>query len=92
MSDEEVINPKPEIEEACKPSCIKAWLQYEVCLLSCPVRNLFIMKLMIGIIYCRRLVKSVLLKTQQERLTALVRYVFCPFCGLLQPPPGNIMK
>ena len=39
MADEEVINPKPEIEEACKPSCIKAWLQYEVWLLFCTLRN-----------------------------------------------------
>jgi len=29
MSDD-VVNPKPEIEEACKPKCIKAWLEYEV--------------------------------------------------------------
>jgi hypothetical protein len=30
MSDEEIVNPKPEIEESCKPKCIKAWLEYEV--------------------------------------------------------------
>lgn len=29
MSDD-VVNPKPEIEEGCKPKCIKAWLEYEV--------------------------------------------------------------
>jgi hypothetical protein len=30
MDEEEAVNPKPEIEESCKPKCIKAWLEYEV--------------------------------------------------------------
>jgi len=30
MSDEEPLNPKPELEEACKPRCIKALLEYQV--------------------------------------------------------------
>lgn len=30
MSDEEPVNPKPELEEACKPRCIKALLEYQV--------------------------------------------------------------
>jgi hypothetical protein len=30
MSEEEPVNPKPELEEACKPACIKAWLEYQV--------------------------------------------------------------
>ncbi|KAI8106031.1 hypothetical protein M9435_000581 [Picochlorum sp. BPE23] len=31
MDEEEAVNPKPEIEESCKPKCIKAWLEYEAC-------------------------------------------------------------
>jgi ubiquinol-cytochrome c reductase subunit 6 len=31
MADEEVINPKPLVEEKCKPQCIKAFLKYEEC-------------------------------------------------------------
>jgi len=30
MSEEEPVCPKPEIEEACKPKCIKLWLEYQV--------------------------------------------------------------
>ncbi len=35
MDEEESVNPKPEIEESCKPKCIKAWLEYEVCWMIC---------------------------------------------------------
>eukprot|EP00240_Pyramimonas_obovata_P019041 CAMPEP_0118933272 /NCGR_PEP_ID=MMETSP1169-20130426/11860_1 /TAXON_ID=36882 /ORGANISM="Pyramimonas obovata, Strain CCMP722" /LENGTH=69 /DNA_ID=CAMNT_0006876011 /DNA_START=82 /DNA_END=291 /DNA_ORIENTATION=+ len=31
MSDEEPVDPKPEIEEACKPRCVKALLAYQAC-------------------------------------------------------------
>lgn len=30
MSDEEVVCPKPELEETCKPQCIKYFLEYQV--------------------------------------------------------------
>lgn len=28
MADEEV-NPQIEVEESCKPQCVKAWLEYQ---------------------------------------------------------------
>jgi len=31
MSDEEVVDPKSDIEESCKPSCIKQLLAYQAC-------------------------------------------------------------
>ena len=31
MAEEEIVNPKPEIEEACRPQCVKALLAYEQC-------------------------------------------------------------
>ena len=31
MADEEIVNPKPEIEEACRPQCVKSLLAYEQC-------------------------------------------------------------
>jgi ubiquinol-cytochrome c reductase subunit 6 len=31
MADEEIVNPIPEIEEACRPQCVKALLAYEQC-------------------------------------------------------------
>eukprot|EP00249_Psilotum_nudum_P006522 c19844_g1_i1 orf=171-386(+) len=33
MSDEadELVDPKPEIEELCKPKCVKQWLEYQAC-------------------------------------------------------------
>jgi hypothetical protein len=31
MSEEEVVNPQIELEEACKPQCIKALLAYQAC-------------------------------------------------------------
>ena len=30
MSDDEPVNPKPEIEEKCRPACVKHWIAYEV--------------------------------------------------------------
>lgn len=30
MADEEVVCPKPELEERCKPRCVKYLLEYEV--------------------------------------------------------------
>jgi len=30
--DEDPVDPRIEIEEACKPSCTKAWSEYEKCL------------------------------------------------------------
>ena len=29
MADEEPVNPQIEVEEACKPQCVKAWLVYQ---------------------------------------------------------------
>ena len=29
MADEEPVNPQLEVEESCKPQCVKAWLEYE---------------------------------------------------------------
>jgi ubiquinol-cytochrome c reductase subunit 6 len=31
MAEEEIVNPIPEIEEACRPQCVKALLAYEQC-------------------------------------------------------------
>jgi hypothetical protein len=31
MSEEEIVNPQIELEEACKPQCIKALLAYQAC-------------------------------------------------------------
>ena len=31
MAEEEIVNPRPEIEEACRPQCVKALLAYEQC-------------------------------------------------------------
>ena len=31
MADEEPVNPRPEIEEACRPQCVKPMLEYEKC-------------------------------------------------------------
>ncbi|XP_057830893.1 cytochrome b-c1 complex subunit 6-1, mitochondrial [Cryptomeria japonica] len=31
MSDEEPVDPKHEIEESCKPKCVKPLLQYQAC-------------------------------------------------------------
>lgn len=30
MADEEPVNPQIEVEESCKPQCVKAWLEYQV--------------------------------------------------------------
>ena len=30
MADEEPVNPQIELEEACKPQCVKALLEYQV--------------------------------------------------------------
>jgi ubiquinol-cytochrome c reductase subunit 6 len=30
MSDEEPVDPKAEIEDSCKPRCIKSYLEYKV--------------------------------------------------------------
>lgn len=29
MSDEEPVSPQGEVEESCKPQCVKAWLEYQ---------------------------------------------------------------
>jgi hypothetical protein len=29
MADEEPVNTQLEVEEACKPQCVKAWLEYQ---------------------------------------------------------------
>ncbi|KAL4423424.1 hypothetical protein ABPG77_010002 [Micractinium sp. CCAP 211/92] len=31
MADEEPVNPQIEVEESCKPQCVKAWLEYQAC-------------------------------------------------------------
>lgn len=31
MSDEEPVDPKHEVEESCKPKCVKPLLQYQAC-------------------------------------------------------------
>uniref|UniRef100_A0A061R170 Cytochrome b-c1 complex subunit 6 n=1 Tax=Tetraselmis sp. GSL018 TaxID=582737 RepID=A0A061R170_9CHLO len=31
MSDEDPVCPKPELEEKCKPSCVKALVEYQAC-------------------------------------------------------------
>lgn len=36
MSDEDPVCPKPEIEESCKPKCVKYLLQYQVSIILIP--------------------------------------------------------
>ncbi|XP_058191861.1 cytochrome b-c1 complex subunit 6-1, mitochondrial [Rhododendron vialii] len=31
MSDEEPVDPKKELEEACKPKCVKSLIDYKKC-------------------------------------------------------------
>ena len=39
MADEEPVNPQLEVEESCKPQCVKAWLEYEASGLPGAVRG-----------------------------------------------------
>lgn len=32
MAEEEPVNPQQEVEESCKPQCVKAWLEYQASL------------------------------------------------------------
>jgi hypothetical protein len=34
MAEEEIVNPQIELEEACKPQCIKALLAYQACVFA----------------------------------------------------------
>jgi hypothetical protein len=39
MADEEPVNPQLEVEESCKPQCVKLLLEYQVsvvCRARCP--------------------------------------------------------